>query len=54
MKKKITKKLALSKETLRSLEADALRNAAGGATVDRCVTWRYCPNEPNISVNMVC
>ena len=32
MKKKITKKLALSKETLRNLEAADLKNVAGGFT----------------------
>lgn len=36
MRKKITKKLALSKETLRNLSADDLRAVVGGMTENLC------------------
>jgi len=49
MKKKTMKKLELSKETVRDLEASALGKAAAAGTV-LCTTepFRYCPREPNI------
>jgi signal transduction histidine kinase len=48
MKKTARKKLALAKETVRSLEAMALEKVEGGAVISHyCDTWRYCPNEPN-------
>jgi hypothetical protein len=48
MKKKLTKKLVLSKETLRNLEQPALLDAAGGGppfnTVRLCATGpELCP-----------
>ncbi|HYG64418.1 MAG TPA: class I lanthipeptide [Thermoanaerobaculia bacterium] len=51
--KKQTKKLVLSKETVRDLEASALGKAAGGATV-LCTTdpFRFCPNMPNKSYDV--
>lgn len=49
MKKK-TKKLVLSKQTLRSLEEVALEKVGGGYSVAYCDTWRYCPREPNLSI----
>ena len=46
--KKREKKLVLTKETVKSLAADELENAAGAAaSVGNCETWRYCPREPN-------
>lgn len=38
MKKKITKKMELSKETLRNLDRADLEKVAGGATVNNCPT----------------
>ncbi|HET9228825.1 MAG TPA: class I lanthipeptide [Thermoanaerobaculia bacterium] len=40
-KRKISKKLALSKETLRNLENAEVRKVAGGATVD-CTYTNCC------------
>ena len=37
------KKLTLHKETLRSLQDQALRNAAGAARTNRCDTRLACP-----------
>lgn len=41
MKKKITKKLTLSKETLRNLETGELEKVAGGVTAGDC-TYTFC------------
>lgn len=49
--KKTTKKLELSKETLRSLEEVALEKVAGGYSVYHCDSWRSCPNMPNTTYN---
>ena len=50
--KKQVKKLKLAKETLRSIEEVALEKVAGGYSIKYCDTWRYCPNEPNISIEV--
>jgi hypothetical protein len=41
MKRNAVKKLALSRETLRRLSDQALREAAGGAKTDSC-QWSDC------------
>ncbi len=41
MKRKAVKKLALSRETLRRLNDETLREAAGGAKTDSC-QWSDC------------
>ena len=53
MKKKTTKKLVLSKETLRTLELKALERAVGGSLYSDCQTdpfynscGKYCQREP--------
>jgi hypothetical protein len=45
MKKKIAKKLELSKETLRNLEGAELAEALGGSSPSVCVICRYPPTE---------
>lgn len=56
--KKHLKKLALHRETLRSLGGPALQGAAGGAKTDRCETaFTVCPigsNVPSGCVNTYC
>ena len=45
MMKKITKKLELSKETLRNLDRADLEKVAGGATAAHCITYTcQCTN----------
>lgn len=51
MKKKLTKKLELSKETLRNLENGQLREAVGGnATNVSCGNGSHCLPEPSMDV----
>ncbi|HEX2222583.1 MAG TPA: class I lanthipeptide [Thermoanaerobaculia bacterium] len=55
--KKRTKKLVLGKETLRSLEAMAIENVAGGSVYLCFPTYynsdcRYCAPEPNKSLEV--
>jgi len=43
MKKKLTKKLQLNRETVRHLSSDDLTEVAGGETVPRSLCYGTCP-----------
>ncbi len=53
MKKQITKRLTLSKETLRNLSERELQGAVGGATLGLCGT-NGCPTEDPACTNSGC